>query len=100
MALHRISPTAEVLRLEGEIDLAAADQLAEALRTSIESGITSVDVSGVTFIDSSGLRVLLSAANAMNGQGPLVLLRPSERVQRLLDLAIPGGAPGLVVRDE
>jgi anti-sigma B factor antagonist len=100
MELLRITATTEALCLEGEIDLAAADRLGEALRTSIESGTSSVDVSGVTFIDSTGLRILLSAANSLNGQGPLVLLRPSKAVKRLLDLALPGGVPTLAVVDE
>lgn len=100
MQLLRINATPEALRLEGEIDLAAADQLAEALRASIASGTTSVDLSDVTFIDSSGLHVLVSAAVALDGQGPLVLLRPSKSVKRLLNIALPGGIPTLAVRDE
>jgi len=100
MELLRINAATEALRLEGEIDLATADQLAEALRESIESGTTSVDVSGVTFIDSSGLQVLLSAGNHLNGRGPLVLMRPSKAVRRLLDIALPGGVPTLAVRDD
>lgn len=100
MPLLRITATTQALRLEGEIDLAAADELARALRTSVESGVTSVDVSGVTFLDSTGLRVLLSAGDALDGQGPLVLLRPSRSVRRLLDIALPGGVHGLAVRDE
>ena len=99
MALLRIDATPEALRLEGEIDLAVADQLAESLQSSIGSGITSVDLSGVTFIDSTGVHVLLSAGNALDGQGPLVLLRPSKPVRRILDLVLPGGAPSLAVRD-
>ena len=100
MVLLRIEGTTEALRLEGEIDLAVADQLAEALSTSIAGGTTAVDVSGVTFIDSTGLKVLLSAANALDGQGPLVLLRPSSAVRRVLDIALLGGVPTLTVRDE
>ena len=100
MELLRITATTEALRLEGEIDLSVADQFADALRTSIESGTTSIDVSGVTFIDSTGLQVLLSASNELNGQGPLVLVRPSKPVKRLLDLALPGGVPTLAVLDE
>ena len=100
MALLRITPTDEALRLEGDIDLAAADQLTEALGEATGSGITVVDVSDVTFLDSTGLHVLLSAANALNGQGPLILRRPSPAVTRILDLAIPGGVAALAVRDD
>ena len=100
MTLLRITAAPEALRVEGEIDLASADQLAEALRTAIASEVRSVDVSGVTFLDSTGLEVLLSAGHAMNGDGPLVLLRPSYPVRRLLDIALPGGVPALAVRDD
>jgi anti-anti-sigma factor len=100
MELLRINETTEALRIEGEIDFAAADQLADALRTSIASGVTTVDLSGVTFFDSEGLSVLLSAGNALDGQGPLVLLRPSKPVRRVLDIAMPGGVPTLTVLDE
>jgi anti-anti-sigma factor len=100
MALLRITATTEALCLEGEIDLATGDQLEEALRASIASGTTSIDVSGVTFLDSTALNVLLSAAAALNGQGPLVLVRPSPHVRRLLDIALPGGVPALAVRDD
>lgn len=100
MALHRITATPEALRLEGEIDLAAADRLADALRAAIESGTTVVDLSGVTFLDSTGLHVLLSAGAALNGNGPLVLVRPCPAVRRLLDIALPGGVPALAVRDD
>ena len=100
MALLHKQGRTEALRLEGEIDLTVADQMGEALRTSIESGTTSVDLSGVTFMDCTGLHILLSAGNALDGQGPLVLLRPSKAVRRVLDLALPGGVPSLRVRDE
>src|SRR3954469_22863871 len=99
MELLRISATPEALRLEGEIDLAVAVQFREALRASIDSGATSVDLSGVTFMDSTALSILLMAAKRLDGQGPLVVLRPSKFVRRLLDLAVPGGHPWLAVRD-
>ena len=55
----------------------------------------------MTFLDSTGLRVFLTAArNTIETQGPIVLVRPSEAVRRLLDLALPGGAPTLVVSDD
>jgi len=97
MARLRVTATAEVLHLEGEIDLASADQLTQALRRWIESGNTCVDVSGVTFLDSTGLHVILSSGNELNGSGPLVLLRPSSAVRRILEIALPGGVPSLVV---
>ena len=98
MALLRITTATEALRLEGEIDLAVADQFQEALRASIASGTTSVDLSGVTFMDSSAVSILLMAGKRLDGQGPLVLLRPSNAVRRALDEALPGGHHALAVR--
>ncbi|MGZ4125958.1 MAG: STAS domain-containing protein, partial [Actinomycetota bacterium] len=70
-----------------------------ALDKALESGTRIVDASGVTFMDSTGLQLLLSAAAKLNGRGPLVLLRPSPAVRRVLDLALPNGAPGIDVGD-
>ena len=100
MELLRITTTTEALRLEGEIDLAVADQFRDALRASIASGNRSVDLSAVSSMDSTALSILLVAAKALDGQGPLVVLRPSKAVRRLLYFAVPGGHPSLDVRDE
>jgi anti-sigma B factor antagonist len=96
----RIDRTDDALALEGEIDLAVADQLDGAVRQALDDGITVLDLSQVTFLDSTGLRIILSASRALNSSGPLVLRRPSNVVRRVLDVAIPGGAPGLVIDDD
>ncbi len=97
--LIRISPTAEGLALEGELDMASADELGNRLREDGPGeGPLVLDFSGVTFMDSSGLRVLLEVAQGRGEQGPLVILHPSPQVQRVLDISIPGGTPGLEVR--
>ena len=100
MALLRTTRTPGALRLEGEIDLAVADQLSGVLDEAIASGITVVDLSAVTFIDSTGLHAIVNAARSLNGQGPLVLERPSRRVARLLGITLPGGMPGIVIRSD
>ena len=97
MPLLRITDTDSALWLEGEVDLSAEDDLAQALDAATKHGTRTVDLSCVTFMDSSGLRILLRSAKTLNGSGPLVLRRPSGRVQKLLDLALPTGAPGLVI---
>jgi len=35
----------------------------------------------------------------VNSGGPLVLRRPSDAVRRVLDVALPGGAPGIEIDD-
>lgn len=94
-----IKATDEGYQLEGELDMATADGLADVLRAAVEEARQLVlDFSGVSFMDSSGLRVLLEAAMKQNGTGPLVVRDPSPQVRRVLDISIPGGTPGLEVR--
>jgi anti-anti-sigma factor len=98
MELLRITKTDGALIVEGEVDIAAADELREALLESVAAGTSVVDVSGITFIDSTGLHTLLTAGRALNGTGPLVLRSPSRAVQRLLSIALPDGTPEIEVR--
>lgn len=94
-----ITPTDTGYRLDGEIDMATADDLSELLqgeRTNADP--IELDFSGVTFMDSSGLRALLEGAGRSDPKHPLVILNPSAQVQRVLDISIPGGTPGLEVR--
>ena len=94
-----IRSTDEGYQLEGELDMATADDLADVLRAAVEEARQLVlDFSGVSFMDSSGLRVLLEAAGKQNGAGPVVVRDPSAQVRRVLDISIPGGVPGLEVR--
>jgi anti-sigma B factor antagonist len=75
-----------VLRVEGEIDMATADQLRTALSNALSDDATVVvDMAGVTFIDVSGIRVLLETAASRDGLGPLTLVNAG-RVSRLLGL--------------
>ena len=96
-----ITPTETGFRLEGELDIATADDLSDVLRHAVadtERDPLELDFSGVSFMDSSGLRALLEAAGLRNGNGSLVILNPSTQVRRVLDISIPGGTPGLEVR--
>jgi anti-sigma B factor antagonist len=94
-----ITSTDEGFRLVGELDMATADDLSQLLRAAAANGEPVVlDLSRVTFMDSSGLRALLEGAELSRGSGSLVIVRPSAQVRRLLDISIPGGAPGLEVR--
>ena len=93
----KIEPTDQGFELEGELDMATAGDLAEALREKGKAGPLLLDFSGISFMDSSGLRVILEAASERNGDG-LVILHPAPQVQRVLDISIPGGTPGLEVQ--
>ena len=75
-----------ILRVSGEIDLATADQFGAALEeaVAVEPDVV-VDMGDVTFIDASGLRVILRAAESLNGSGPLVLVN-APRVAQLFEV--------------
>ncbi|HEX5936424.1 MAG TPA: STAS domain-containing protein [Actinomycetota bacterium] len=95
----KIERTDGCFELEGELDMATAPDLAELLReTGSASEPILLDFSRISFMDSSGLRVILEAAAERNGGGGLVILHPRPQVQRVLDISIPGGTPGLEVR--
>ncbi|MFP5257201.1 MAG: STAS domain-containing protein [Acidimicrobiia bacterium] len=78
-----------VVRVGGELDLASAPQLSEALADP--SGDVSqpvvLDLSGVSFIDSSALRALLLAGRQLADAGRTLQIGPrSEAVRRVLEV--------------
>jgi anti-anti-sigma factor len=84
-----IVPTQEPfgLRLAGEIDMATAPALQEALLVTLADGRpVTVDMKDVTFIDSSGLKVIVSAAAETASREPLTVKDPSAVVRRVLEL--------------
>ena len=59
---------AVVLRVSGELDLASAPRLEEAL-AAVSADPTVIDLSECTFLDSSGVRVLASAGRGISEAG-------------------------------
>jgi anti-sigma B factor antagonist len=78
--------------VRGDIDMASATRLEQALRDAMHQGEPSttlllVDLSGVSFMDSSGLRVLARMAAEMAGNGHrLACTGLSPAVERLLEI--------------
>jgi anti-sigma B factor antagonist len=68
------------IRVTGEVDIATADTVREAIAVAIENRPAHLvfDLSAVDFIDSSGLAVLLEAAKAADS----VRIHPSSKVVR------------------
>ena len=93
-----ITEQGDVIWLEGEIDMASADELRSSLLEHA-AGPLILDASNLTFMDSSGLKVLLEAAASRNGSGNLVLRRPTRSVRRLFEITIPNGFEGLEVQE-
>lgn len=82
-------PSTLLLRLVGELDLAASDGFRERVETALAAGARNVvlDMADARFIDSSMLKELLRANTATReGGGQLVLTDVQPAVERLLDL--------------
>jgi anti-sigma B factor antagonist len=77
-----------VVYVEGDIDLATANALREALVKALEKSATVVvDVGGAGFIDSTGLNAFVRGhREAEQAGGSLRLRRPSPMLRRLLEI--------------
>jgi len=71
------------IKLTGEVDLATARQLTDALANISTEAEVHFELSELTFMDSSGLRAIVAFARSLNGGGPLVMLNPSDAINRL-----------------
>jgi anti-anti-sigma factor len=73
----------------GELDIATVRKLEAALVEHVEPGQrVAIDLRGLEFIDTAGLRLVLEQHERLKaGGGRLVLVRGSESVQRLFEIA-------------
>jgi anti-sigma B factor antagonist len=91
-ALHHSGRDAAWLTLGGELDLAAASQLAPRLEEALAGArLVIVDLRGLTLMDSAGLAAIVTAHRRARRSGRrLVLVRGPEQVDRLLQItAVP-----------
>lgn len=76
-----------VITVEGEMDVATAPILHEALERLKPGSSVIVDLSRLTFVDSSGLRLLMVHAQRMRrAAGALFVRCPSPPVHRVMEL--------------
>ena len=90
------------LVLEGELDIASAPILEEAITGLCENDISSIvlDLTQLTFMDSTGLRAILAADKLCNGNGhALSLAGANGAVQRLFELTGVSGALSFEAED-
>lgn len=81
-----------VVRLAGELDLGAADELAAVRPELPTSGAVEIDLRAVRFLDSTGLAALVDLHELLTGRGCTVrVLGPRGVVLRVLDLAAGAG---------
>ena len=92
-AVLRVDADSVWVGLVGEFDLAAApilDAVVDSLE-GLERVVLCVDLAQVTLMDAGGLSALVAADRRLRARGSrLELLRPSERVRWLLDVAVLG----------
>ena len=76
------------MTLRGEIDMATAPWLADALRDACDRHKrVKVDLRDVSFIDSTGIRVLVRAvSDARDGTCEFLLVPGPDRVQRIFEI--------------
>jgi|SRR5689334_15039704 len=88
-------------RLSGELDMASAPTLEEALRPVVDAcKRLTLDLEDVTFLDSSGIRALVQLAGRLDGSAPLVLTNVPDGVRRLLDIVGLDTLPNIEVRGD
>lgn len=80
-----------VLTVEGVVKLGqSARFLADALKRALaeDSGHVMVDLAGINYMDSTGIGELVGyLVRFQERQRKLILLRPPERIKKLLDVA-------------
>jgi anti-sigma B factor antagonist len=80
----------------GEVDLACAEPFEAELRSTLRTeGIDLLDLGPLTFIDSSGLHALVECASSRNGSPPLRIMRASDHVRRIMEIAGIGQVGGI-----
>ena len=95
-----LSPLVEEvgINLAGEVDVATARQFTDALANISTESEVHLELTQLTFMDSSGLSAILAFARSRNGGGPLVLLNPSDHIERLFVITGLDQHPKIEVR--
>jgi anti-sigma B factor antagonist len=77
---------AAVVSVSGELDLASAPRLEDAL-AALTADTVVVDLSGCTFLDSAGMGVLLASARALSNSGRSLRVAVADpRILRVLEI--------------
>ena len=86
------------IKLAGEIDLATARQLTDALASISTDSEVHLELSELTFMDSSGLGAIVAFAGSRRAGCPVVLLNPSVAIKRLFEITGLEQHPTIEVR--
>ena len=74
--------------VRGEVDMATAPQLRDALDELVDGGASRIllDCRGLDFLDSSGIGVLIAVRKRLGDDGSLTLEAPPAHVRKVLEL--------------
>ena len=73
--------------VDGRLDTLTSPQLDEEINKIIEGAKKLIfDLDKLAYISSAGLRVLLGAAQQLNGKGEMVLIHVSETIREIFDV--------------
>ena len=86
------------IKLVGEVDLATAPQLKDALANVWTESEVLLELSDLTFMDSSGVSAILAFARSRTGAGPLVLVDPPAEIERLFEITCLEQHPKVEIR--
>lgn len=82
--LSNLEDDVKLAKLTGRLDMQATNEMGDQFALSVgnSKGSAIVDLSEVTFLASIGMRMLISAARALNNRGRrMVLLSPTPEVK-------------------
>lgn len=85
---NNVTPQCRELQVEGELDLAVADELKSALeRVASDKVHALIGLQGCEFIDSTGIAVILRARDQLGKEGRrLLVCGLSSQVRRILSV--------------
>ncbi len=86
----------------GELDLATAPRLKQALEQAVEvPGELVIDMRACSFIDSMGIAVLAGTASRLREDGRHLVIRGvGRRVMRTFEIAGLAGGPAITIEQE
>jgi anti-anti-sigma factor len=89
-------------RLVGELDMSTVPAAQERLRDELrEAGDLTLDTAELSFIDAQGLRMLIDLGKEAVEEGTVVrVVNGSPQLNRLLEVAVPNGIPGVQIVQE
>jgi len=84
----RESDDGALVVVRGEVDVATAPELRDALFALVDGGASriSLDCRGLDFLDSSGIGVLIAVRKRLGDDGSLTLEAPPAHVRKVLEL--------------